>query len=1681
MADEAPNWDEIPSWDNLPDDAPQQSQASPPAAQSSAPAWDQIPSWDDIPDDRPAPEGALKTAARAGAHGIVPAGAGILTSGAMGAAGGAIAGPVGAAIGGIGGLIAGSMLTSKVQETGLHAMGYDDSIQMAVNEEAHPVAAFTGEIAPFIGNPGKLAGSVVQRGIAAGGMGLFDAGQQYLQTGQVDPKRVAASTAFGAVFPHGNKATQAIHEAGANVARRAIPGRPNSASPVEEGDTGTSETPQAAPGNAREQAAPPEDVTTTGNPQSAPERSARTYPKDQETPATGNAPTEGDVDPATMAALKPEESVLNEGNAPQQPDEQIPVQTGITEAAARAPAPEAPIETGLAPPENSQTTININGKQTVVDNDLAAQREAAKRVPGWKAGTESWAMPVENARPPAAQKAIDSSLATAAKEVNRAPTEGQKEAGNYKKGHVKVDGLDITLENVRGSKRSGVDENGEPWSVKMPDHYGYLKKTEGADGDHVDVYIGKGGEKHFIVDQMDATTGKFDEHKVMMNYPSEAAAREAYGKAFSDGKAEQRLGSMREVSSEELKHWLKNGDQTEPFNLPSEPKPVAAEPVEPKVVTATVKALREKGMTQAADAIMALPADRRLAEAAKANAMLTNKTGKVPTKDLATARIRAKPPEVKVGDTVVTARTVADAELKAASLRAVKDSFDKFPPADDKVPVSVPDRQAFKTRLQDALIHAEKTLGRDPLKYKPRVPPAEWLWLREARRLVTSKTPTVKQISDFIANEKQLRSGKAEDTENVRNSKRIDADIGMSRRSGEDVVAKAENQQAQGYLDVPHEEAETMVKPEPVKTKADVERTSGKKNTNKLDMTKGEDHKKVAAILGDVSMPKSKAVEAAAERTANPVRKIEITDEAKEKAFAALKEAEAKARSRAQPGALPADEGLPAPKVKDLVDRFASDERGSLDLNAVKDSIKDHFADRPAGSKVGPKGSYAREAKTPQEEYARSLDDRLHTLKQHDTEHRVSLLKQLSSLPKELDKQAMERLYLARENGSIGSLEPKLQQLYEKHLKPLFEQNDLLFKLIRQLDPDRLGPAVENHIYRITKGEKPEYDVLHTGESNDPIAGIDTSVTTKPRGTELARKFVSLERADGKRFLISLHNDGYTIWQNYKPTRVVDPSFAFEAGKSYAVGKNAFKMGEALTPEIEKNARVGGGKASKPARYYKNAALSATLANSQLGSMARHIQFLQDLRNEPEFKALTTKSKAIADERGWQQTKMPNFKDLYMDPSLKYVMDDFARPGFNEDSLNHYRQFSQAVTKMLFWNPVAHVNNVGAHWFVERGWNWITPRGVRSLVVDGAKSIKSVINQDQLQSEIRRAGGGTLTGGVITQGFMERVGKAIGEDIERAPSKWGPIADTVGVPLAKLKDAIYRGSSRVMWAANDMFLTQAILENQRNGMTMKDAIKSAERHIPNYRVPATIIGGGQKGRFLSQLMQDPAFTAFGRYHYGVFNSFAHMAKDIAKGDGHQKLEAIGQVLALGILATVIKPAFDEAAKYVTGNKAAEVHPRGPLAPIEHGVNAIRGKEDVSSAVRGAITLPPALSTALDAYRNKDFGGRTIIEPGDVRNAAHGSAVSAGKVGVQGADFLARSLVSPYGTLSNSLHKGEGIGGTMRDQLLDIKNPSVQGSRYDATFQRKIQEQVRNRNRHPRSPAEDIYKRFFGNN
>jgi N12 class adenine-specific DNA methylase len=159
-----------------------------------------------------------------------------------------------------------------------------------------------------------------------------------------------------------------------------------------------------------------------------------------------------------------------------------------------------------------------------------------------------------------ASLSLANAVAVAEKETDTTPTEKQKEAGNYKKGHVQVGTFNITIENPKGSVRSGIDTEGNKWETIMQNTYGYIRGTEGVDGDHIDVFLsddidGWNGRRVFVVDQYNED-GSFDEHKVMLGFNETDDAEAAYFANYDSDWANNHKTVVTAVNLEDFKKWI---------------------------------------------------------------------------------------------------------------------------------------------------------------------------------------------------------------------------------------------------------------------------------------------------------------------------------------------------------------------------------------------------------------------------------------------------------------------------------------------------------------------------------------------------------------------------------------------------------------------------------------------------------------------------------------------------------------------------------------------------------------------------------------------------------------------------------------------------------------------------------------------------------------------------------------------------------------------------------------------------------------------------------------------------------------------------------------------------------------------------------------------------------------------
>ena len=203
---------------------------------------------------------------------------------------------------------------------------------------------------------------------------------------------------------------------------------------------------------------------------------------------------------------------------------------------------------------NGEPTVSLDKGTTLPADQQTSDEENTKKV----ADSEG-------------ENTLKAKIEAASADVNTDPTEAQKEAGNYKKGHVQVGTFDITIEQPEGSIRRGTDADGKQWESKMHNTYGYFRGTEGVDGDHIDVFLsndidGWNGRKVFVVDQYNPD-GTFDEHKVMLGFNDMDEAKSDYLANYEKGWENGRRITVSTTNLEDFEKWIDSSHRkTKPFS-----------------------------------------------------------------------------------------------------------------------------------------------------------------------------------------------------------------------------------------------------------------------------------------------------------------------------------------------------------------------------------------------------------------------------------------------------------------------------------------------------------------------------------------------------------------------------------------------------------------------------------------------------------------------------------------------------------------------------------------------------------------------------------------------------------------------------------------------------------------------------------------------------------------------------------------------------------------------------------------------------------------------------------------------------------------------------------------------------------------------------------------------------------
>jgi hypothetical protein len=692
---------------------------------------------------------------------------------------------------------------------------------------------------------------------------------------------------------------------------------------------------------------------------------------------------------------------------------------------------------------------------------------------------------------------------------------------------------------------------------------------------------------------------------------------------------------------------------------------------------------------------------------------------------------------------------------------------------------------------------------------------------------------------------------------------------------------------------------------------------------------------------------------------------------------------------------------------------------------------------------------------------ANKADDELNklsTIPAADMLRYKGLGEEASKMHPEVKGKGGETIYNAIVNGTYDKLPANLRAGFEHATGDISKENAALRKEL--VDRGLIDNEADDPRYmkRVMKSAPVRVDDPITEGHIGRLPGMHDPSSTK----ELA--FYGAQDKDGNRLVLAGKGDRIAVMKNREPEGfITNPKETSpQTGDKLTYNGKEYTVDRGRENEIEQHAVHEGG---TPVEYHKNAFVSKFVENRELRMMKDYNDWL-DRFKDPEkspFKSLMTRDADTAKKRGWPQSDVPDLKGLYMHPDLEQVLHNNYKPGMGLPDINWLRVANQLGIRSIFWNPVPHAMNAFMHYLVGRGTDWIDPRKYGTLAKSVIEGFKSAYTQDQLLQDINRAGGSLIQSKIDSQNIVRNLGKAFDADLRNNPGKWEQYARTYG--LGHGIDAVklwYEHAGKALWTFSDALMASRIRELEMNGMSREDAIASARVHMPDYRLPIKIFGRRQMVRFMS----DPNVSVFGRYHMGMLNSLSTMMTHTLGPNATmaERKEALGNVFALAALAFVVKPALDKAVQSITGNKDAEVKPRGPLAPLTGAYGVATGKKDLGMVLSNVFTLSPAINAIRAGLSNRDFAGRRIVDPGSPWYDKFGQA----------AEFATGTLVSPYSTFGPTIQPGSARGSTLHEflsQITDTKVPTqkeVAGQRYGQKLSLK---EAKTRAQHPRGLIE----------
>jgi hypothetical protein len=609
-------------------------------------------------------------------------------------------------------------------------------------------------------------------------------------------------------------------------------------------------------------------------------------------------------------------------------------------------------------------------------------------------------------------------------------------------------------------------------------------------------------------------------------------------------------------------------------------------------------------------------------------------------------------------------------------------------------------------------------------------------------------------------------------------------------------------------------------------------------------------------------------------------------------------------------------------------------------------------------------------------------------------------MQQYKDVPQEL----REKTYRYGERDKEIVLTPEEEAWFDEHVQPSRDRGEALWKEVNQLKSKR---GITGDLLEEIDDMKPGYMHRQTIKSARQMLGLDevdpvtgyrpqfggsTAPQTKPR------KYFALDDGKGGRRVVYIDQGRMYLASKSYPKGVLVKErlrgdFKAKKGSRLYMNGREWRVDDALTREIED---VGG------PEYVKDSITATRLSELQLTRMRDTLLAQDEARQFLIDNNLASRTNNAPGAEWWVKTSAPGLEGLYMPRRIARVVEERAlKLDRTEDPFHKLNMISHWLVTTLFWNPVFHAANVGAHAVIERGWRNFNPAADVRYVRYFRDAWRDVATQNAAYQRSLKEGASLMLGPrkanrelthMMFDGIKELQTSAQGSKLLQRLEK------IAGVPPISFVRGYYRWAGDALWKMGDI-LTQAAIYDRaaaHPGEALKDTISRVHREIPSYRTPVEEVLPGEAGRTIGGILKHPATRSgitFVPYHENILRGLVLIGEDILQGIKHPMtkearagaMEAFGKIAAISSAMAVYRYGLDPIAQQIAGDdqQAKRFGPFGYLQLVMDYAEAkhLSGGAATRLFTGGFYSPSPLIEMGTNLWGNQAFS-MSPIQPKD---------------------------------------------------------------------------------------------------